>query len=542
MAHYDEMTCLLYLEGQLERPRALELSAHAESCPECSALLRALEGEARLLAQSLKEADESVPARLLVAPEHKAVPWAWIISIGLAAAGPYTLWTQVVAPWWQQLNEVGLGERNLLTILFFGGVFWKGWQSVINLVEIAATATLGVLAFSLLRRRWRRWTTFAAVMSVLVALATPTTAGAAELRHAESFTLEKGEVIKNDLILTGATVRIDGTVDGDLIVFCQSLTMNGHVTGDVIAFAQLLRIRGPVDGNVRAFANMLNLEGTVAKNVTAFVGHSEFDSESRVGGGAMLFAGDTNLQGRIGRDLLGFIGRATINGHIGGNARLQSGRMAVGPGAEVAGKFIYRGEHEPEVSPQARLASPIEKTIVRHTPSYTRPRYYWHQLLKWGAAFVFGLVWILLIPNFFGEVVSASRRYGPSLGIGIATFFAVPLLAIIAAITIVGLAVGIGSLLLWCIALYSAQVFVGAWLGEALMGPAARAGVLIGRLAIGLLVLRILTALPYIGDLLELFVIFWGMGALAVALYKRTRPLPGALDLGPAAGPTTAAL
>jgi hypothetical protein len=32
------------LEGLLERPRALELSAHAEGCAECRTLLRALEG------------------------------------------------------------------------------------------------------------------------------------------------------------------------------------------------------------------------------------------------------------------------------------------------------------------------------------------------------------------------------------------------------------------------------------------------------------------------------------------------------------------
>src|SRR5207245_1214623 len=65
MSHFDEMTCLLYLEGQLERPRALELVAHAEGCAECRALLRALERESRLLAHALVEEDETVPARLL---------------------------------------------------------------------------------------------------------------------------------------------------------------------------------------------------------------------------------------------------------------------------------------------------------------------------------------------------------------------------------------------------------------------------------------------------------------------------------------------
>ncbi|PYU12386.1 MAG: hypothetical protein DMG29_14260, partial [Acidobacteria bacterium] len=108
------MTCLLYLEGQLERPRALELVAHAEGCAECRALLRALERESRLLAHALVEEDETVPARLLAPPVSDKTPWAWIVSFGLAAAGAYTLWTGVVEPWRQELSRAGFGGDSLI--------------------------------------------------------------------------------------------------------------------------------------------------------------------------------------------------------------------------------------------------------------------------------------------------------------------------------------------------------------------------------------------------------------------------------------------
>src|SRR5713101_8973410 len=180
MSHFDEMTCLLYLEGQLERPRALELVAHAEGCAECRALLRALEGESRLLARALVEEDEAVPARLLEPQVREATPWAWIVSYGLAAAGAYTLWTGIVEPWRQQLSQAGFGESNLLTLLFFRGAFWKGWESMANAVQFLALTTLGILVFGLLRRTWRRWTTIAMVMgAVAVALALPPSAAAA---------------------------------------------------------------------------------------------------------------------------------------------------------------------------------------------------------------------------------------------------------------------------------------------------------------------------------------------------------------------------
>ena len=41
MKHLDEMTCLLYIERQLDRARAQEVSAHTQECKTCRTLLRA---------------------------------------------------------------------------------------------------------------------------------------------------------------------------------------------------------------------------------------------------------------------------------------------------------------------------------------------------------------------------------------------------------------------------------------------------------------------------------------------------------------------
>ncbi|MFY9585711.1 MAG: hypothetical protein WAR21_14580 [Candidatus Acidiferrales bacterium] len=535
MTHFDEMTCLLYLEGQLERPRALELSSHTQGCAECRALLRALEGESRLLARALVEEDEAVPARLLAPPAREATPWAWIVSFGLAAAGAYTLWTGIVEPWRQQLSQAGFGESNLLTLLFFRGAFWKGWGSMANAVQFLALTTLGILVFGLLRRTWRRWTTIAMVMgAVAVALALPPSAAAAEYRKAQTFVLAKDEVVKNDLIVTGGTIRIDGTVEGDLIFFGETVEVNGHVTGDVIGFGKVFELDGKVDGNVRAFVNSLWLRGFVAKNVSIFAENVGFKEKSSVGGGAMLFAAHAALEGRLGRDLMGFIGKTMLNGYIGGNATLHSDHLSIGSSAEIAGKTRYMGGHQPEVSPQAKLSSPLETTIKKPGRSYSRPRYFLKQALSWGAAFLFGLILVLLMPRFFADVVRSSREYVVAPLLGIATLVGVPFLAIIACITIVGLAVGIGSVLIWIVTLYAAQTFVGAWLGERLMGPPAGTSAVVGRLAVGLVVFKIAGMLPYVGVCVRFLVLIWGLGALTLTLYRRAQSLPAPAGAGQA--------
>jgi hypothetical protein len=140
--HFDEMTCLLYLEGQLEPERAQELSLHVKTCTPCGRLLRALEGEAVWLRESLEGDDESVPAHLLAPPKRAPAPWGWLMTLGFGAAGVYGLWSGVVEPWQRQFSQAGFTQGNFMAMIFFSSAFWKGWGEMRSLIEILATLSL----------------------------------------------------------------------------------------------------------------------------------------------------------------------------------------------------------------------------------------------------------------------------------------------------------------------------------------------------------------------------------------------------------------
>jgi hypothetical protein len=526
MNHLDEMACLLYLEGQLERGRAKELSAHVEQCGECRTLLRALERESRLLARSLLEEDEAVPARLLSppGPARNTLRWAWVISLGLAATGAYALYTGYIEPWQQQLDQAGFGGNNLLGLLVFQGAFWKGWQSMITLIEILAMLTLGGVGAVFLRRRFRRWTALAVVMTGLIAsLALPAPATAADIRKAQGVTVTKDQVIKNDLVATGGRIRIEGTIDGDLIVFCQSLDVTGHVTGDVISFSRDARISGTVDGNVRSFTNNITISGTVGKNVMSFTDPFTLDSSAKIGGSLIAFSNFLALDGNVGRDVTAYFHRASLNGRIGGGMQARGDSLAIGPTAEIAGKAVYgqTGREAPEVSSSAKLLGGLETNRITHRPDYTKPRYYIWKIIWAAAAFLFGLVAMFLMPKFSEDTVRSASRYGASFGVGVLVFFGVPLAAVIVCITVVGIGVAFATTALWAMALYATQVVVGAWLGEKLLGRASGTGALVGRMALGLVIIRILGMIPHLSFWVWLAVFFWGMGALSLAIYRR---------------------
>ncbi len=529
MNHFDEMTALLYLDGQLDDAPAQEVQSHAAMCPECRELLRALEMESIWLRESLQAEDELLPERLLKPPRHGMAPWGWAAVLGLSAGGASTVWSGFIAPWRDQAALAGFTQGNLLTTLFFSGAFWKGWDAMREMTELLAMGTLALLAMWLLRRHRRSPSAAAAVMGVMaVALAFAPAARAAEVEHGHPrYTLPAGSEVKTDLIVGAETTQIDGDVDGDLIVWSREITVNGHVKGDILAWGQDLRVNGPVDGNVRAWAQNLTLDSTVAKNVMAVAREADLEDKASVGGTMTVAAGSSELEGHIAGDLLAFTGNTKIDGALGRNAEIHARSLTIGPQAQIQGETKYIGRQQAEVSPSAKLGSPLETTIRKNSPGrmFAPPSYWrriWRGILKWGVSFVFGMCLLLLIPGFFLDVSRACRRIMPALGFGALFLFATPIIAVIVCITIVGLGVGLSVLLLWGIAVYAAHIFVGAWVGERVLRGGTGAG--LAGLAVGLLILQVVELVPYLGGWISFVVILWGIGALALGLYRRMQP------------------
>jgi hypothetical protein len=88
----------------------------------------------------------------------------------------------------------------------------------------------------------------------------------------------------------------------------------------------------------------------------------------------------------------------------------------------------------------------------------------------------------------------------------------------------IGVGAGVAGALAYAPILYLAQVFVGAWLGNKIMGePPAVTSAMIGRMAVGLLILRVMGLIPILGGLVWLAVLLWGTGAVMLGIYRITR-------------------
>jgi hypothetical protein len=132
------------------------------------------------------------------------------------------------------------------------------------------------------------------------------------------------------------------------------------------------------------------------------------------------------------------------------------------------------------------------------------------------------LVLLWLTGRGADRILEAGRtRIGPSIGLGLLLFFGLPLLAIIALVTVIGIPLGLG-LLAALLLVHALGYSAAAWiLGRSIVRGAT--AWVVAFLA-GWAILRVMALVPILGGLVWFAAVVFGLGALAVAIWRTRTP------------------
>ena len=248
-----------------------------------------------------------------------------------------------------------------------------------------------------------------------------------------------------------------------------------------------------------------------------------------------MIADDADLDGRIHRDVLGIARGTHLDGSIGGQMSLRGRNLAIGSTAEIGGAATFRGLRQPVIAPGAKLASPlhIEKLNENRRQMFSVARLVVNGIVGYGAALLLGVLLVTVFPGFFRTTLHETGRIGLPIGVGaLAMIVGIFLLVLGILLIFVGVGAGVAGVLGYAPILYIAQVFVGAWLGNKILGEASNTtSAIIGRIALGLLILHVAGFIPVLGALTWLAVALWGTGAVLVGFYRMSRAEPAALPV-----------
>jgi cytoskeletal protein CcmA (bactofilin family) len=331
-----------------------------------------------------------------------------------------------------------------------------------------------------------------------------------KVRSGSEVTVPAGETVQGDLIASGGTVTIDGRVDGDLVASGGRVKVTGTVSGDVLATAGDTTISGRVDGDVRVAAGQARLEGPVGEDVLLGAGQATVASGARIGGDLIFGTGQMTMDGAVSGSVLGGTGSYTRRGTVGGTEDVS---------------VQQREEAEPTVADRALDG-----------------------LRRYVSILVIGLLMLWLVPRLIRDAAeSVRRRPLLSFGVGILGIIGFIILLIVVIVVTVLLAIALGLLglaelagtiafagalaaaiivFLFLVAVgFSAQATVGMALGQLVFRGERRGfGAAFAALALGLLVVVLISLIPVAGGWLEGLVVLFGLGALVLSLRFGRRP------------------
>lgn len=376
---------------------------------------------------------------------------------------------------------------------------------------------------------------FALMFAFILTLLGASAASAADFRTGTSITIGEGEVIDDDLYLLGTTIIMDGTVNGDVFVIGTTIEINGTVNGNVSLAGESVLIGGNVSDGARIAANDFSLSGSIGEDLVILGNSNIIGSSGLVGRDLILTVASLTLNGAVERRVAGVAESVTHNGSVGTEFDIGVTNLIITDNASIGGDLTYRSEKEAEIASGAEIGGEMKHEMDAEATDTDVG--FSFDSIAFGVAglimtAVYGTALLLIFPRLS---VTASNQLleNPlmSIGMGIVFLIVVPIVSVLVMITVVGIPLGLIALLLYGIALFSAQVFVGLTIGRLILSFFAdgkRRLIQFFGLLIGLLILYGISFIPYVGPWAPLIVVILGLGGLMMAIGRlRHEPVRG---------------
>jgi cytoskeletal protein CcmA (bactofilin family) len=366
-------------------------------------------------------------------------------------------------------------------------------------------------------------------LALLLVVVSAPPALAFDSRGGDNVTIPSGEVVEGDLYVVGGDITVDGTINGDLFGVGRSLTVNGKINGGISFAGQTIILNGEVSNGARIAGQSVLVNGKVGRDLLLACSDAAISSQSIISGDLMLGAATARISGRVEGNIKGSSGTATLANFVGKNVELQVEKLTITADARIQGNLTYTGKNLAVIESGAIVSGTTTHKLAE--PS-TDPRPFlfgaivvW-QVLAFIMMLIIGIVIILIAsPRVRALADSVQSKPWESLGWGAVILVVTPIAAIVVMITIIGLPLGLIALLLYGIALYLAQIPVALLIGRLIIRHNRKLdsqGLMIGALALGLFILLLLRLIPFIGWIVGLLTMVFGLGALVTANRRKT--------------------
>lgn len=334
------------------------------------------------------------------------------------------------------------------------------------------------------------------------------------------------------IFIAGGSVRLDGPVAGDLYMAGGSVRIDEPIGRDAIVAGGSVRISAAVVDDLWATGGALALGGDVGGRLIAAGGNVVIGPSVNIGGPLRVAAGSIDIVARVGGKLQVAAQSVSLSGEFAGDVDIAAERIRIGPHTRIAGNLRWFGSQPPEIDPSAVIAGSVtnwERGFDFPLPQRDDVR---RVLSVVGGLFVIGvsiigLLLLLLAPRWtFSTGAAVRESMLRSAVIGLVVLLALPPLAVLLMITVIGLPMAILLLLLYPLLLAFGYLVAAIGIGDSLARLARRDGLppmwlRVPTLIVAVIALAAAAWIPYVGPWVAPLATLIGVGALLVGSRRR---------------------
>ena len=405
-----------------------------------------------------------------------------------------------------------------------------------------------------------------AILTILIALPAATVR-AINFDNSSRIHISNLHRLDDDLYAFAEELTIDGEVDGEVTAFVYDSRISGVVTGTVSIFSYQVRQNGQIGGSLRAFANSITVDGSIGRSVLIMGSDVTIGRSGVIERDCRLYGANIHMDGTVngaGATIEG--DKISVDGLVRGDLTIKGKSIRIGPSAVIDGDLIYSCLTEDDITIEEgatingeRTWTPPEDNDEDDSSGFVTGVVV--SISKLLAAFLFGILILLIFRRYAEESFKQVRsRFTVSLAAGFLSLLVLAFVVIALAAAVVLLISGLvltggdspilGAVLLVVaivlvpittfgtvaggIMLYSGKIVIGFLLGAFLLKRIDSRPLNKINLLVGLVLLSIVFAVPYVGFLLYVLVSITGAGAILLGI----RHCPRASEDSPAP-PTT---
>lgn len=307
-------------------------------------------------------------------------------------------------------------------------------------------------------------TIFLAIVATLVIM--PVLVLGATFKTGESYFMDSGSIINDNLYVAGGMVGVAGTVNGDVMAVGGNVSVSGSVAGDVAVAGGNLNVSANVSGDIRAAGGSVVISNTaggdliVAGGQVSVLPGTTFGKDVKIAGGTVTFSGNANKSLNIKA------GTVYINGLVAGDLVVTAEDVRLGPNASISGNFDYSSRKNAVLEQGAVVAGKTNFTKIDEfvkNKDVSKTLFLGFIGMAWIVKTMMLLVACLVIFYFFKlqtkDVLNRSvSTFWKEVLRGFIVLIALPIAVILSFMTVVGMFVGLIALFFYIVFVILASV------------------------------------------------------------------------------------